>query len=157
MPGTFDPITNGHLALIERAARMFAEITVGVYAGDDQKVLFSASERVRLITDATAQLGNVSATIYSGLTVDFAKQLGVGVLVRGIRVQTDFNYELSLAHMNQALSNSIETCCLIGSQHNAFISSSLIREVALLGKNVAVWVPPNVAEALADKIGKRPC
>ena len=155
VPGTFDPVTNGHLGLIGRAARMFERLTVGVYEGADQKTLFSAAERLELMNEALEGHANVSARLYSGTTVGFAQQIGAGVLVRGIRVPTDFDYELSLAHMNEALSGSIDTICLISALSDAFISSSLIREVALLGQDVSAWVPANVAMALADKISHR--
>lgn len=155
VPGTFDPVTNGHLGLISRAARMFDRLTVGVYEGSDQPTLFSAAERLELMTAALEGHANVSACLYDGTTVGFARQIGAGVLVRGIRVPTDFDYELSLAHMNEALDDSIDTICLISSLSDAFISSSLIREVALLGQDVSTWVPANVAKALADKISNR--
>lgn len=155
VPGTFDPVTNGHLGLISRAARMFDRLTVGVYEGSDQPTLFSAAERLELMTAALEDHANVSACLYDGTTVGFASQIGAGVLVRGIRVPTDFDYELSLAHMNEALDDSIDTICLISSLSDAFISSSLIREVALLGQDVSTWVPANVAKALADKISNR--
>ena len=155
VPGTFDPVTNGHLGLIGRAARMFDRLTVGVYEGADQATLFSAAERLGHMEEALKGHPNVSARLYGGTTVGFAHQIGAGVLVRGIRVPTDFDYELSLAHMNEALSDSIDTICLISAISDAFISSSLIREVALLGQDVSAWVPANVAEALADKIANR--
>lgn len=155
VPGTFDPVTNGHLGLISRAARMFDRLTVGVYEGSDQPTLFSAAERLALMTAALQDHANVSARLYGGTTVGLARQVGAGVLVRGIRVPTDFDYELSLAHMNEALDDSIDTICLISSLSDAFISSSLIREVALLGQDVSTWVPANVAKALADKISNR--
>lgn len=155
VPGTFDPVTNGHLGLISRAARMFERLTVGVYGGADQPTLFSAAERLELMAEALEGLANVSARLYEGTTVGFAHQIGAGVLVRGIRVPTDFDYELSLAHMNEALDGSIDTICLISALSDAFISSSLIREVALLDQDVSMWVPDNVAEALADKISNR--
>ena len=155
VPGTFDPVTNGHLGLISRAARMFDLLTVGVYDGSDQPTLFSAAERLELMKAALEDHDNVSVCLYGGTTVGFARQIGAGVLVRGIRVPTDFDYELSLAHMNEALDDSIDTICLISSLSDAFISSSLIREVALLGQDVSTWVPANVEKALADKISNR--
>ena len=156
VPGTFDPVTNGHLGLIRRAARMFERLTIGVYEGAEQKNLFGASERLALMADALSDIENASARLYSGTTVGFAREIGAGVMVRGIRVPTDFDYELSLAHMNEALDGSIDTICLISALNDAFISSSLIREVALLGQDVSTWVPANVARALADKISNRP-
>lgn len=156
VPGTFDPVTNGHLGLIGRAARMFERLTVGVYQGSDQPTLFSARERLELMEEALAGQANVTARLYEGTTVGFARRIGAGVLVRGIRVPTDFDYELSLAHMNEALDGSIDTICLISALSDAFISSSLIREVGLLGQDVSTWVPDNVARALADKISHRP-
>ncbi len=155
VPGTFDPVTNGHLGLIARAARMFERLTIGVYEGAEQKNLFDANERLQLMADALADHPNVSAGLYSGTTVAFARRIGAGVLVRGIRVPTDFDYELSLAHMNEALDDSMDTICLISALSDAFISSSLIREVALLGQDVSAWVPANVAKALKDKISNR--
>ena len=155
VPGTFDPVTNGHLGLIARAARMFDRLTVGVYDGAEPGTLFSAAERLGFIDEALAGQPNATARLYSGTTVGFARQIGAGVLVRGIRVPTDFDYELSLAHMNEALDDSIDTICLISALSDAFISSSLIREVALLGQDVSDWVPANVTRALKDKISNQ--
>ncbi len=156
LPGTFDPVTNGHLALIRRAAKLFDQVTVGVYEAPDRRTLFSASERLSMLRESTSSLGNVAAAVYGGLTVDYARSIGARALVRGIRAQGDFGYEFSLAQFNDALDQSIETVCLVGSPRHAYISAGRIREVAALGRDVSQWVPQPVVIALRDRISDRP-
>lgn len=150
-PGTFDPITNGHLDLIERAASMFDEVIIAVAASPSKNTLFTLEERVEFAKAVTAHLDNVTAKGFSGLMVDFAKAEGATVLVRGLRTTVDFEYEFGLTNMYRRLMPGLESVFLTPSEQYAFISSSLVREVAIHGGNVDEFVPKLVADALHDK------
>ncbi|SHI20996.1 pantetheine-phosphate adenylyltransferase [Ferrimonas marina] len=154
-PGTFDPLTNGHLDLIIRAARMFDTVVVGVAASSSKKPLFTLEERVALIQQVTAEVGNVEVVGFSGLLVDFAKQQQARVLVRGLRAVSDFEYEFQLANMNRRLYPELESVFLTPAEENAFISSSLVKEVALHGGEVTGFLPAPVVPALMAKLAKR--
>lgn len=154
-PGTFDPITNGHADLIERASQLFSEIIVGVAASPSKKPLFSLAERVDLVADVTADLANVRVVGFDGLLVDFAKQEGATVLIRGLRAVSDFEYEFQLANMNRRLYPGLESVFLTPAEENSFISSTLVKEVALHGGDVRQFCTQNVATALHDKIAAR--
>jgi pantetheine-phosphate adenylyltransferase len=151
-PGTFDPLTNGHLDIVERASAIFDEVVVGVYRGSEKDPLFSSQERLQMVSETVERVPNVSAVTYDGLTVEFARSIGARVVVRGLRALSDFEYEFSLSSMNQVIESDVETVCLLTSPQFAFISSSLVREIASLGQPVNHWVPRSVAERLRAKL-----
>ncbi|GAA4894506.1 pantetheine-phosphate adenylyltransferase [Ferrimonas pelagia] len=153
-PGTFDPLTNGHLDLIIRASRMFDTVIVGVAASPSKKPLFSLEERVALIEQITQSIGNVQVVGFSGLLVDFAKTHNARVLVRGLRAVSDFEYEFQLANMNRRLHPDLESVFLTPAEENAFISSSLVKEVALHDGDVTGFIPAEVVSPLKQKLGK---
>lgn len=150
-PGTFDPITNGHLDLIERAASMFDEVIIAVAASPSKNTLFTLEERVAFAKAVTSHLDNVTGKGFSGLMVDFAKAEGATVLVRGLRTTVDFEYEFGLTNMYRRLMPGLESVFLTPAEEYAFISSSLVREVAIHGGNVDAFVPELVANALHSK------
>jgi pantetheine-phosphate adenylyltransferase len=155
-PGSFDPITIGHLDVAKRAAALFPQLIVGIYLGSDKPdALFTHADRVEMARDAVAHMPNVSVESFSGLTVDFARDQGADVIVRGLRAVSDFEYEFKLAHMNHHLAPDIEVVCLMTSSRNSFVSSSMIREVAALGGDVSGLVPPNVEAVLRERFGAR--
>ena len=151
-PGSFDPITNGHLDIVTRAARFFDKIIIGVYEKSNKHLVFSTEERVDLARRAVANLPNVEVKAFSGLTVDFAKQEKAQVMVRGLRMNADFEKEFEMAMMNRKLSPELDMLCLMASQEYQFLSSSLLKEVARLNGNVSDLVPEHVAEALKRKV-----
>lgn len=150
-PGTFDPITNGHLDLIVRAANMFDEVIIAVAASPSKNTLFTLDERVAFAKQVTAHLPNVSAKGFSGLMVDFAKAEKATVLVRGLRTTVDFEYEFGLTNMYRRLMPELESVFLTPAEEYAFISSTIVREVAIHGGNVDEFVPEVVANALHSK------
>lgn len=157
-PGSFDPITHGHIDVAVRAARLFDEVIVAVYDGRSKAgSLFSVAERLALARTAFAALPPASNPIrvdsFSGLTVEYARARRAGTIVRGLRAVSDFEYEFKLAHMNDHLAPEIEVVCLMTSSRHSFISSSLIREVASLGGDVDSLVPDHVRDALRAKFG----
>lgn len=153
-PGTFDPVTNGHTDLIARAAALFPKLIIGVAANPSKQPKFTLEQRVALIRSVTAELGNVEVVGFSGLLVDFAKQYQATVLVRGLRAVSDFEYEFQLASMNRKLYPALESVFLTPSEDNRFISSTLVKEVALHGGDVQQFVHPQVMAALAEKFKK---
>jgi pantetheine-phosphate adenylyltransferase len=150
-PGTFDPITNGHHDLLRRAATIFDRIVVGIAANPNKTPLFSLTERIELARHVLADLPNVEVKGYTGLTVDFARENGLEVVLRGLRAVSDFEFEFQLANMSRHLSRDIETVFLTPQEQFMFISSTLVREVAILGGNVSEFVHPMVAAALTKK------
>lgn len=148
-PASFDPMTNGHLDIATRACALFDEVVIAVYKNPDKRVLFSWEERIAMARESTAQLTNARVEGFGGLMVEYAVGIGAAVVVRGLRAGSDFEGEFQMALANRMLAPSLETVCLIGSQHLMFISSSRIKEISLLGGNVADLVPPPVAERLA--------
>ncbi len=150
-PGSFDPITNGHLDIVTRAAKLFDSLIIGVYDTPDKRLLFTTEERVKLATEAVAHLPNVDVESYKGLTVDFARDAKAQVIVRGLRMSADFEREFDMAMMNKKLLSELELVCLMASQEYQFLSSSLLKEVASLGGNIGDLVPQNVAIALKKK------
>ncbi len=147
-PGTFDPITNGHVDLIGRAARLFDRVIVGVAASPSKKPMFSLDERVALARAAVVDQPNVEVVGFAGLLVDFARDCNASVLIRGLRAVSDFEYEFQLANMNRRLKPDLESVFLTPSEENSFISSTLVKEVALHGGEVGQFVQPHVAAAL---------
>ncbi len=157
-PGSFDPITVGHVDLALRAARIFDRLIVAVYTGEEKPGrLFSAAERIALAREALIDSpgGEIVVDSFSGLTVEYARAMGATTIVRGLRAVSDFEYEFKLAHMNDHLAPEIEVVCLMTSSRHSFISSSLIREVAALGGDLEGLVPEHVRDALRVKFSER--
>jgi pantetheine-phosphate adenylyltransferase len=153
-PGTFDPFTNGHNDLVRRACRIFDHVVVSVASNPGKTPLFSLEQRVDFARRVLADVPNVEITGYSGLTVDFARQHGLNVIVRGLRAVSDFEFEFQLATMNRHLNGEVETVFLTPTEQFNFISSTLIREVASFGGNVREFVHPLVAEALQERFAR---
>jgi len=153
-PGTFDPVTNGHTDLIERASRLFDQVLVGVAASPSKQPRFDLKQRVAMIEEVTKSLSNVTVVGFSGLLVDFAKSHQANVLIRGLRAVSDFEYEFQLANMNRRLSPDLESVFLTPAEENSFISSTLVKEVALHNGDVSQFVHPIVQKALEEKIIK---
>lgn len=154
-PGTFDPVTNGHHDLVRRAAAIFSDVTVAIAANPGKAPLFSLEERVSLARQVLADIPNVTVTGYTGLTVDFAEEHGIGVIVRGLRAVSDFEFEFQLATMSRHLSEQVDYVFLTPTEQFNFISSTLVREIASLGGNVSQFVHPVVAAALEAKRATR--
>ena len=152
-PGSFDPVTVGHLDIAARASRLFDEVLVAVYDTPSKSLLFTTDERVALFEAASSHLPNVKVVKYSGLTVRYAREIGAGVIVRGLRSGYDFEYEFEMAFMNSKLEPEVDLVCFMTSQDFVFVSASLLKEVARLGGDIRGMVPPNVAEALYSKFG----
>jgi pantetheine-phosphate adenylyltransferase len=151
-PGRFDPVTNGHLDIVCRAASMFDRVVVAVYDMEDHEVLFQTEERVALFREAVRDMPAVTVERFRGLTVAFARQLGATVLVRGIRAVTGFEAEFDMALMNKKMASEVESVYLMASLDHLFISGTRIREVARLGYDVTDLVPAHVADALREKL-----
>ena len=151
-PGSFDPITNGHLDIITRAAKLFEKLIIGVYDIPDKHLLFTAEERAEMVRQATANLPDVEVRVFTELTVNFAKKVKAQVIVRGLRVSADFEREFDLAMMNKKLSPETELVCLMSDLKYQFLSSSLLKEAASLGGIVDDLVPKHVAVALRKKV-----
>ena len=154
-PGTFDPITLGHEDLVRRAARLFDKVIVAIALDTGGKVpMFTFDERVSMAEHALAELENVEIRGYSGLTVDYAKNNNLQVIVRGLRAVSDFEYEFQLANMNRALTEDVETVFLTPTDKYTYISSTLVREVATLGGDVSGFVSSRVRDALMKQVGR---
>ncbi len=151
-PGTFDPITNGHLDIATRAAKLFQKVVIGVYDTPAKTLMFTTDERAKLVKQALADLPGVEVASFSGLTVDFAEKVGAIAIVRGLRIGADFEYEREMALMNKNLSPDIELVCLMASLQYQFLSSGRVKEVARLGGRIDDLVPEAVAEALKKKV-----
>ena len=150
-PGSFDPVTLGHLDIIKRASSIFDKLIVGVYDRPEKRLLFSTEERVEMTQKCIANLKNTKVVSYSGLTVDFAKAMGAHVLVRGLSMSSDFEREFEMAMMNKKLAQGLELVCFMASLQYQFLSSSLLKEVAQLGGCLEEMVPEHVAKALRHK------
>ena len=150
-PGSFDPVTNGHVDIASRAAALFDKLIICVYDTPQKRIMFSTTERVTLMKKAVAHLRNVTVVPYSGLTVDHARQMNAKVIVRGLRMSSDFEREFEMALMNKKLAPDIELVCLMTNLEYQFISSSLLKEAAKLGGDITSLVPKHVAVALTDK------
>lgn len=147
-PGTFDPITNGHIDLVKRASRLFDHVIVGIASSPKKNPLFDLSQRVAMANEVLEHLPNVKVTGFEGLLINFTKQEKAQVIIRGLRAVSDFEYEFQLASMNRNLDPNIESVFLTPAEQYSFISSSLVREVALLGGDVTDFVHPIVKKAL---------
>jgi len=153
-PGTFDPMTNGHLDIVERGVLIFDSLVIGVAENKRKKPLFSLEERVSMIKESVKHLKNVEVKSFNNLLVDFMKSEGANVILRGLRAVSDFEFELQLALMNRKLYNDCETIFLMPNKKYIFLSSSMIREIAMLGGNVCELVPPKVKEYIDMKCKK---
>jgi pantetheine-phosphate adenylyltransferase len=151
-PGTFDPVHNGHIDIAARAAMLFDHVFVAIYARPLKSLLFDIHERKAMLEEALSHVPNVSVTTYRSLTVDFAQQLGAQVIVRGLRVISDFELEFQMALTNKKLAPDLEFVCLMTSQEYAFLSASTVKEIAMLGGCVDGMVPPHVAKAMRAKL-----
>ncbi|MBN1369629.1 MAG: pantetheine-phosphate adenylyltransferase [Dehalococcoidaceae bacterium] len=150
-PGTFDPITNGHIDIALRSARLFHRVIIGVYAFPKKEVMFSLEERVHLAREAVKSCANITVEPYGDLTVEFARKVGAQVMVRGLRVSGDFEWEFDMAMMNRRLNPELEMVCFMASPQFQFLSSSILKEVARLRGNINDLVPAHVINALAEK------
>jgi pantetheine-phosphate adenylyltransferase len=154
-PGSFDPITNGHIDIATRASRLFDKIIIGIFSSPDKRLTFSIEERVDLARRAVAHIANIEVKSYTGITVDFARQINAQVMVRGLRMSADYEREFEMAMLNRKLYPELELVCFMASQEYQFLSSSLMKEVASLGGDINSLVPKHVAEALRSKgVGK---
>ncbi|MGA2809321.1 MAG: pantetheine-phosphate adenylyltransferase [Terracidiphilus sp.] len=153
-PGTFDPPTNGHIDLVQRGAKLFEHLTVGVLNNPGKNPLFTVEERVEMLRESTSALDNVSVATFDGLMVDFARQLGAQAVLRGIRAISDYEHEFQMALMNRRLAPDIETVFLQPAGRYSFVSSRLLKEVFAFGGDVTGLVPPNVIKRLRSRIPK---
>lgn len=151
-PGSFDPVTKGHLDIIERSAKMVDVLIVAVLNNGTKSPLFSVEERVNMLREVTKDIKNVKIDSFSGLLVDYAKKAGASIIIRGLRAVTDFEYELQMAQTNRIMDNSIDTIFLTTSLEYAYLSSSTVKEVARYGGNVEHFVPEYVVKKIEDKI-----
>ncbi len=150
-PGTFDPVTNGHLDVARRAARIFDKVVIGVALNKDKKPLFTAQERLSLLEANLGDTPNISAVLFEGLLMDFARQTDACAVVRGLRAVSDFEFEFQMALMNRHLEERVETIFLMPHESYSFTSSSLVKQVSKFGGGVSKFVPDNVARALREK------
>ena len=151
-PGSFDPLTNGHLDVVERAARLFDRVIVAVAQNDSKQPLFTLQERQDLVRQTLASLPNVDVDSFSGLLVDYVIQRGAGAVVRGLRAVSDFEFEFQLALMNRKLNPRVETIFMMPKDTYTFVSSRLVKEIARLGGDVGQFVPPIIEKALRDRL-----
>jgi pantetheine-phosphate adenylyltransferase len=151
-PGSFDPITNGHLDLIARGSRLVERLIVAILANESKQPLFSVEERVEMLQEVLTPYSNVEVGMFNGLTVAYAAERGANMIIRGIRAISDYEYELQMALMNRRLQPSIETAFLMAGEAYSFISSKLVKEVASLGGSIAGLVPPAVEERLMHRL-----
>ena len=153
-PGTFDPVTNGHVDIVERASKTVDHLTVGVVEISSKRTMFTIDERISMFTEAVKHVRNVSVESYSGLTVNAAREIGADVIVRGLRITSDFEYESEMALMNRRMAEDIETICLFSALEYQILSSSRVKEVAALGADVSGLVPQNVWGPLSERISQ---
>ena len=150
-PGTFDPVTSGHVDLVERAARLFDHLTIAVAAHHDKRHILTVEERVVLLEEVTRDLAHVDVVVLEGLLVEGARRLGATAIVRGIRSAADLEYERQLALTNRAMDAELDTVMLLSSSEHAHVSSTLVRQIARLGGDISPFVPPAVVTALAGR------
>jgi len=153
-PGSFDPVTNGHLDIIHRASRIFDQVIVALFVNLEKSPMFTAEERLEMVREVTAGLPNVTVESSTGLLVDFCRRRGVDVVVRGLRAISDFDYEFQMAQMNKELYERIETVFMMTRKEHLFLSSSIVKEIARLGGDVSRFVPEGVHRRLMEKIGE---
>jgi pantetheine-phosphate adenylyltransferase len=153
-PGSFDPVTNGHLDVADRARKLFDEVIVAVAHNDEKQSLFSLDERLELLAQTVGKMDNVRIAHFDGLLVEFAKSHGAQAVVRGLRAVSDFEFEFQMALMNRKLENAVETIFLMPKEEYSYLSSRIIKEIARLGGHVSDFVPPPVAAALAKKLSR---
>ena len=153
-PGSFDPLTNGHLDVIQRAARLFDNVIVAVARKGEKQALFGPAERKTMIEHSTTNLSNVSVDIFEGLLVEYVEQQSSHAVIRGLRALSDFEYEFQMALMNRSLNDKVETLFMMPRASYSFLSSHLVKEIASLGGDVSAFVTPKVKEALAGKLAQ---
>lgn len=154
-PGSFDPVTYGHIDIINRASKIFDTITIAVLNNKGKTPLFSVDERVKIISNIVKDIPNVNVTSYEGLLVDFAEETGANVIIRGLRAVTDFEYELQMAQTNHKLRSNVETIFLTTALEYAYLSSSTVREVASFGGDISKFVPADIAEQVYAKLNNK--
>src|SRR6516162_8409300 len=155
-PGSFDPLTNGHLDVIQRATKLFDRVIVAVAASDSKHPLFTLQERLHMVERSVRQLPHVEADAFSGLLVDYVEKQSAQAVIRGLRAVSDFEFEFQLALMNRKLNERIETIFMMPKDTYTFLSSRIVKEIARLGGDVSSFVPPNVRTALAEKLAHEP-
>jgi pantetheine-phosphate adenylyltransferase len=151
-PGSFDPITNGHLDLIQRGSALFDKLFVAILRNDEKQALFSVDERIEMLTDVVQGFPNVEVGSFDGLLVEYAAHCGASVIIRGIRAVSDYEYELQMALMNRRLRPDIETVFLMASEAHSFLSSKLVKEVIRLGGKITGLVPPSIEGKLRKRL-----
>jgi pantetheine-phosphate adenylyltransferase len=153
-PGTFDPVTNGHLDLVERSLSIFGELVIAVAANPKKKPIFSLEERIGMFREITTNFKNVSIEGFDGLLIDYVKRKKAAAIIRGLRAVSDFEYEMQMALANRRLDSTIETVFMMPSETYSFITSTIVKEMASYGGDVSTLVPPNVLARLKKKFGK---
>lgn len=153
-PGSYDPVTNGHLDIIERAAGLFDEVTIAVLVNKSKKSLFGVDERIEMLREVTTQWPNVRIDSWHGLLVDYCRAHGIGAIVKGLRAVSDFDYELQMAQMNQRLSG-VETLFMSTNPLYSFLASSLVKEVATYGGDVSNLLPPKIEHRLLERLAEQ--
>ena len=151
-PGTFDPVTNGHMDIIKRAAPQFDELIVAVLRNSQKSPLFSTEERVNILKEVTKDIPTVTVMSFDGMTVNFVRSCGATIMIRGLRAITDFEYELQMAQTNRVLAPDIDTMLMVTSLDYAYLSSTIVKELALFGEDIDRFVPPYAAEMIRQKI-----
>lgn len=154
-PGSFDPVTYGHLDIIERASKICNKLLIGVLNNSKKTPLFSVEERVKMLQEVVKDIPNVEVKSFSGLTVDFARENGATVMIRGLRAVTDFEYELQLSQTNRALAPDIDTVFFTTNLKYSYVSSSITKEIAMYGSDISKFVPPYVLEKVRDKFKEK--
>ncbi len=150
-PGSFDPVTNGHMDIIKRAAKQFDELVVGVLMNSSKTPLFSIDERVKILNEVVKDIPNVYVKPFQGLSINFVKECNAQTIIRGLRATTDFEYELQMAQTNRILDHEVDTMCFITNLRYAYLSSSIVKEVAMFGGDVSSFVSPYVEQELKKK------
>lgn len=154
-PGTFDPVTYGHLDIMKRASVLFDELIIGVLHNYKKSPLFSVEERVNILREVTKDIPNIRVEAFEGLSVDFVRECDAQIIVRGLRAITDFEYELQMAQTNRIIEPKIDTMFLTTSLQYAYLSSTTVKEVALFGEDISKFVPPYVAERMLEKMSEQ--